>query len=172
MEMRRPSKETSKDPGTMGSTFPISSGRQKRGAEPRWLWLPHLPCAGAAAVPVRREISPPSGWPREAISAWLSVYTLRGLWHSFFFFLWHRNPKSLLTARLNNFSPSLSPLPVYTLRLLWTITRVRLGHCFTSCYISTYFVLSSFLHMPFTPLLGFSFRISSVLFGYFSHGSI
>lgn len=87
--------------------------------------------------------------------------------------LWHHNLKLLLTARLNNFSLSLSPLSVYSLRLLWTITRVCLGHCFTSCNTSTYFVLSSFLHTIFTLLLGvFSFRISSGLSEYFSSGSI
>lgn len=68
------------------------------------------------------------------------------------FFSWHCNPKSLLTARLNNFFLFLSPLPVYTLRLLWTIIRVCLGHCFISCNISTYFMLSSCLHMPFALL--------------------
>lgn len=99
MEMRLPVKQCLKAPGTMGSAFTILSGRQKRSAGSRCLWLGHLPCAGSAAGPAQQGISPWSGWPREAISAWLSVYTAGALaaflnffclfvWGGVFWFLW------------------------------------------------------------------------------------
>lgn len=155
----------------MGSTFTILSGRRKRSTGPRCLWLLHLPCAGAAAGPAQQEISPSSSWPREAISAWLSVYTVGALavfflfaclfvcwgWGFWFFWgLWYYHLKWLLTARLNNFCP---PYPLrlsfYNLILLWAVTRVCLDIVSPNVmltHISCSAVFYPYLSL-FTPLL-------------------
>lgn len=160
MEMRRPVKQCLKTPGTMGSSFTILSGRQKRSAG--------LGACGSRVSPVlaqqlalhnRRSLTHRGNFcVTERVrcccgsgSGFGGVFLI--VWGGVLGVLWCHHPEWLLTAKLNNFCP-IPPLPPpFLLLQSYIVVDSYQGlpcHCFTKCNVNTYFVLMSFtIHSTF-----------------------